>query len=106
MIFDDVGGNEPVINEYFCRGRYSNCNMIYLKQNILSADRRNVGENCNLYLFSLNKEVELPRLNIMISSIEQNLDMMILVIYVKGYGKSLKNTSSLINLKTEILTEN
>ena len=39
MIFDDVGGKEPVINEYFCRCRNSNCNMIYLKQNIFSTDR-------------------------------------------------------------------
>ena len=51
MICDDVGGKEPVINEYFCRGRHSNCNMIYLKQNIFSADRQNVGENCNLFIF-------------------------------------------------------
>ena len=48
MIFDDVGGKEPAINEYFCRG---NCNMIYLKQNIFSADRQNVRENCNLFIF-------------------------------------------------------
>ena len=51
MIFDDVGGKEPIINEYFCRGRHSNCNMIYLKQNISSADRQNVRENCNLFIF-------------------------------------------------------
>ena len=43
MIFDDVEGKEPVINEYFWRGRQSNCIMIYLKQNIFSADRQNVG---------------------------------------------------------------
>ena len=39
MIFDNVGGKEPVINEYFCRGRHKNCNMVDLKQNIFSADR-------------------------------------------------------------------
>ena len=51
MIFDDVGGKEPVINEYFCRGRHSNCNMIYFKRNIFSAYRQNVRENCNLFIF-------------------------------------------------------
>ena len=51
MIFDDVGAKEPVINEYFCRGRHSNCNMIYLKQNIFSADGQKFRENCNLFIF-------------------------------------------------------
>ena len=51
MKFDDVEGKAPVINEYFCRDRHSNCNMIYLKQNILSADRQIVRENCNLFIF-------------------------------------------------------
>ena len=39
MIFDNVGGKDSVINEYFCRGRHKNCNMVDLKQNIFSADR-------------------------------------------------------------------
>ena len=51
MIFDDVGGKEQVINEKFCRDRHKNCNMIYLKQNIISTDRQNVRENCNLFIF-------------------------------------------------------
>ena len=51
MIFDDVIAEEPNINEYFCRARHENCDMIYLKQNIISADRRNVRENCNLFIF-------------------------------------------------------
>ena len=51
MIFDDFGGKEPVINEFFCRGRHSNCNMTYLKQNIFSTDRQNVREICNLIIF-------------------------------------------------------
>ena len=51
MIFDDVAGMEPVIDEYFSRGRHSNCNMIYLKQNIFSTDRQNVREDCNLFIF-------------------------------------------------------
>ena len=49
-IFDDVGGKEPVINEYICRGRHSNYNMMYLEQNTFSADRQNVRENCNLFI--------------------------------------------------------
>ena len=56
MIFDDVRAKEPVINEYFCRGRDNNCNMIYLNQNLFSLDRQSVTENCNLYL--LNREVK------------------------------------------------
>ena len=51
MIFDDVGGMEPVIDEYFSRGRHCNCNMIFVKQNIFSADRQNVREDCNLCIF-------------------------------------------------------
>ena len=51
MIFDGVGGKEPAINEHVCRGRHSNCKMIYLKQNIFSADRQNVIENCNVFVF-------------------------------------------------------
>ena len=51
MIFDDVGGKEPIINECFCRGRHSNCNMIYLNQKIFSADRKKVREIFNLFIF-------------------------------------------------------
>ena len=50
MIFDDVKAKEPVINEYFCRGRHNNCNMIYLNQNLFSLDRQSVRENCNLLI--------------------------------------------------------
>ena len=50
MIFDDVRAKEPVIIEYFCRGRHNDCNMIYLNQNLLSLDRQSVRENCNLFI--------------------------------------------------------
>ena len=50
MIFDDVRAREPVISEYFCRGRHNNCNMIYLNQNLFTIDRRSVRENCNLFI--------------------------------------------------------
>ena len=50
MIFDDVRAKEPIINEYFCRGRHNNCNMIYLNQNLFSLDRQIVRENCNLFI--------------------------------------------------------
>ena len=50
MIFDDVRAKEPVINEYFCRGKHNNCNMIYLNQNLFSLDRQSVRENCNLFI--------------------------------------------------------
>ena len=50
MISDDVRAKEPVINEYFCRGRHNNCNMIYLNQNLFSLDRQSVRENCNLFI--------------------------------------------------------
>ena len=50
IIFDDVGGKEAGINEYFCRGRHSNCEMIYLKPNTSTADRQKVLANCNLFI--------------------------------------------------------
>ena len=50
MIFDDVRAKEPVINEYFCRGRHNYFNMIYLNQNLFSLDRQSVRENCNLFI--------------------------------------------------------
>ena len=31
--------------------RHENCDMIYLKQRLFSADRQNVRENCNLFIF-------------------------------------------------------
>ena len=71
MIVDDVGGKEPVIIEYFCRGRHSNCNMICLKQNIFSADRQNVRENCNLFIFFQQTGRATTAIYIMISLIEQ-----------------------------------
>ena len=51
IIFDDVIAKEPIINEYFCRARHEKCDMIYFKQNKFSADRQNVRENCNLFVF-------------------------------------------------------
>ena len=51
MIFDDVIAKEPIINEYFCGARHENCDMIYLKQNIFSADRLKVKEKGNLFIF-------------------------------------------------------
>ena len=33
IIFDDVDPKENIIKENICRGRHSNCNMIYLNQN-------------------------------------------------------------------------
>ena len=50
MIFDDFRAKEPIINEYFCRGRQNNCNMIYLNQNLFTIDRQSVRENCNLLI--------------------------------------------------------
>ena len=50
IIFDDVRAREPVISEYFCRGRHNNCNMIYLNQNLFSLDKQSVRENCNLVI--------------------------------------------------------
>ena len=50
MVFDDVRAKEPVINEYFCRVRHNNCNMIYPNQNLFTIDRQSVRENCNLFI--------------------------------------------------------
>ena len=105
MIFDDVGGKEPVIKELFVEVDIVNI-IWYILNKICSRQIGSMLQRIVIYLFSLNKEVELPRLYIMISLIEQSLVMMILVIYVKKYGKNLIITSSLINLKTEILMVN
>ena len=59
MIYDYVRGKEPVINEYFCRGRHNNCNMIYLNQNLFPLDRQGrVLDRTVIYLFYLNIEVK------------------------------------------------
>ena len=50
MIFDDVGAKEPVINEYFCRGRHNNCNKTYPNLYLFTIDRQIVRENCNLFI--------------------------------------------------------
>ena len=50
MIFDGVRAIDPVINEYFCRGKHNYCNMIYLNQNLISLDRQNVRGNFNLLI--------------------------------------------------------
>ena len=50
MIFDDVRAKQSVINEYVCRGRHNNCNMIYLNQNLFTKDRQSVREKCNLII--------------------------------------------------------
>ena len=50
MIFDDVRPKEPIMNEYFCRGRHNNCDMVYLNQNLFSLDRQSVRENCNIFI--------------------------------------------------------
>ena len=109
MIFHDVIAKEPIINEYFCRARHENCDMIYLKQNIFSVDRQNVRENCNLfiiYLFSLNKQPKSSLLYILITLLDLKLVIMILVIYVKRCGQDLIITLSLINLKIDMIVVN
>ena len=50
MILDDVRAKETVINEFFCRGRHNNCNMIYLNQNLFTIDIQSVRENCNIFI--------------------------------------------------------
>ena len=50
MIFEDFKAKETVINEYYCRGRQNNCNMIYLIQNLFSLGRQNVREKYNLFI--------------------------------------------------------
>ena len=52
MIFDDVDPKKQIIKEYFCSGRHSNCNMIYLNQNLFSFDRQSVRENCNIFILN------------------------------------------------------
>ena len=98
MIFDDVRAKEPVIHEYFCRGRHKNCNMIYLNQNLFSLDRQSVRENCNLFFLFEQKGKVLASIyqDFFNNVIMLNLVIMILLIYVISYGKSLIIILSLI----------
>ena len=96
MIFDDVRAKEPVINEYFCRGRHNNCNMVYPYQNLFSLDRQSVRENCNLFILFEHRGRILASIYIKISLIMLNLVIMILLIYLIRYGKSLIIILSLI----------
>ena len=50
MIIDDFKAKEPVIDEYICRRRHNNCNMIYLNRNLFPSDRHRVREICNLFI--------------------------------------------------------
>ena len=102
MIFDDVIAKEPIINEFFCRARHECYDMIYLKQSIFSADRQSIRENCNLFIF-LNKQAKPSLLYIMITFLDLNLVIMILVIYVKRCGPGLLITLSLMNLKIDMI---
>ena len=96
MIFDDVRAKEPVINEYFCRGRHNNCNMIYLNQKLFTIDRQSVRENCNLFILFEQRGKVLMSIYMKISLIMLNLVITILLIYVIRYGKSLIIILSLI----------
>ena len=104
MIFDDVVAKEPVINEYFCRARHENCD-IYLNYNIFSADRQNVRENCNLFIF-----FELTGKAVTAIYYDQftgsQLSYNDLVIYVKRCGPGLITSLSLINLKIDMTVIN
>ena len=105
MIFDDVIAKEPIINEYFCRARHENCDMIYLKQNIFSADRQNDRENCNLFIFLEQRGKAITAIYYDHFT-DLNLVIMILVIYVKRCGPGLIITLSLINLKIDMIVVN
>ena len=82
MIFDDVRAKQPVINEYFCRGRHNNCEMIYLNQNPFLIDRERVRKNFNLFIL-FEQRGKSSYLYIKISLIMLNLVITILLIYVK-----------------------
>ena len=95
MIFDDVRAKEPVINEFFCRGRHNNCNRIHLNQNLFTIDSQKVRENCNLLILFEQ------RCKVLVSIYQDFFKMLILVItiwliYVIKYGKSLIIIFSLI----------
>ena len=105
IIFDDFIAKEPIINKYICRARHENFDMIYLKQNIFWADRQNVRENCNLFIF-FEQTGKPPLLYIMITLLDLNLVIMVLEIYVKRCGPDLIITLSLINQKIVMIVVN
>ena len=91
MILDYMKDKEPVINEYFCRGRHNNSDKVYLNQNLLSLDRQNVRENCNIFMFFEQR-------GNVLQSIQRNFIMEYETSVIK-YGESLMTTLFLINLK-------
>ena len=105
MIFDDVIAKEPTINEYFCRARHENCDMIYLKQNIFSADRQNVAENCNLFIFfeQTGKAITALYYDHFTGSHRRYNDFSNVC---KKCGPGLIVTLSLINLKIDMIVVN
>ena len=105
MIFDNVGEKNQLIMNTFVEVDIVIVIWYILNKNY-SRQLDRMLERIVIYLFSLNKEAEPPRLYIKMSLIEQNLVMMILVIYMKRHGKNLLITSLLINVKTGILMEN
>ena len=105
IIFNDVRAKEPVFNEYFCRCRHNNCNMIYPNQILISLDRQNVRENCNL-LILFRQEVKPSHLYIMTSFVMFSLAIMILLGYVTKYRESPITILSLMKLKITILMLN
>ena len=105
MIFDDLIAEESIINKYFCRARQENCDMIYLKQNIFSADRQNVRENCNLFIFSEQTGKAITAIYYD-HILDLNLVIMILVIYAKRYSPSVIIKLSLINLRIDMIVVN
>ena len=106
MIFDDVIAKEPITNEYFCRARNENCDMIYLKQNIFSADRQNVRENSNLFIFfgQTGKAITAIYYDHLTGSQLSYKDFS--NIYVKRCGPDLIITLSFINLKIDMIVVN
>ena len=71
MMFDDVEPKEQIIKKYFRRGRYKNCNMIYLNQNLFFLDRRGVRENSNLFiLFEQRGDVPYPLYKDLLNEVE------------------------------------
>ena len=102
LIFDYVKSKEPVIKEYFCRGRHKNCKMINPNQVLILLDRQNVRENGNLFILFQQRGKALTSIHQVFLMI-LNLILKILLDCVMKYGKSLETTLSLICLKIEIL---
>ena len=62
-IFDDCCfDKEPIVENYFTRGRHSNINMIYLTQSFFELPKRSIRNNSNQLVFSMQGPTDIQNI--------------------------------------------